>query len=365
MRFAIAAGGTGGHLFPGLAVAEVLHAAGHEVMILTSEKHIDAVATEGRSEFRIERLPGMGLPRGLSLQAAKFALRFLLGVSHCRSLFADFKPAAVLGMGGFTSTAPILAGRLRGLPTFVHESNAIPGKANRLNARIAGGLLVGLADCITRVPNISCTLTGTPIRRALCVRPTTAEARVRFGLDPARPTVLVMGGSQGAQGINRAMLGASEILARENIQVIHITGPTDEHLVRDAYQRASVCAWVGAFHHAMQDAYAAADVAVARSGAASLTELAYFELPSVLVPYPHAADDHQTLNAQVFQKAGAGILMPEPSATAALLASEIKTLLLPERHATMALACSGLNVPNAAECVADVLLKAASAGGTN
>jgi UDP-N-acetylglucosamine--N-acetylmuramyl-(pentapeptide) pyrophosphoryl-undecaprenol N-acetylglucosamine transferase len=115
----------------------------------------------------------------------------------------------------------------------------------------------------------------------------------------------------------------------------------------------------------MQDAYAAADVAVARSGAASLTELAYFELPSVLVPYPHAADDHQTLNAQVFQKAGAGILMPEPSATAALLASEIKTLLLPERHATMALACSGLNVPNAAECVADVLLKAASAGGTN
>lgn len=357
MRFAIAAGGTGGHLFPGLAVAEVLHEKGHEVMVLTSEKHIDAVATEGRSEFRIERLPGMGLPRGISLEAAKFVFRFARGVSQCVGLFRDFRPSAVLGMGGFTSTAPILAGRIRGLPVFVHESNAIPGKANRLNGRIAGGLLIGFQDCEPECGGLRCAFTGTPVRRALLARPSTEEARLRFGLNPEWPTLLVMGGSQGARGINRVMIEVAGEFRGQPFQVIHITGTGDELMVRDAYREAAVPAWVGAFHHAMQDAYSAATLAVVRSGAASLTELAFFQLPSILIPYPFAAEDHQTRNARVFERVGAGVLLPESGADAQTLAAAIRSVLAPQRHALMRAACGSLYVPDAAERVAGVLLE--------
>jgi UDP-N-acetylglucosamine--N-acetylmuramyl-(pentapeptide) pyrophosphoryl-undecaprenol N-acetylglucosamine transferase len=358
MRFAIAAGGTGGHLFPGLAVGEVLHALGHEVMMMTSEKHIDAVATEGRSEFRIERLPGMGLPRGLSVQTLKCGWRFLRGVTHCRALFEAYRPAAVLGMGGFTSTAPILAGRLRGVPTFVHESNAIPGKANRLNARIAGGLLVGLRECQSRMPGVPCVVTGTPVRRSLMQRVTRTEAMLRFGLKEGRKTILVMGGSQGAKGLNEAMLGAVEQLDRAAVQIVHLSGAADEARVREAYERKGIRAWVGAFYHAMQEPYAIADVAVARSGAASLTELAYYRIPSVLIPYPFAAEDHQTVNASVFERAGAGVLVPEKEASAERLARALSDVLFAGAGIRMAAACEGLFYENAAQRVAEVLLKA-------
>ena len=362
LRFAIAAGGTGGHLFPGLAVAEVFHQRGHEVMILTSEKHIDAVATEGRSEFRIERLPGVGLPKGISLETIRFGVRFAKGVWHCSRLFGEFKPQAVLGMGGFTSTAPILAGRLRGLPCFVHESNAIPGKANRLNARLAGGILTGMEECAGAMPGVRCVFTGTPVRRALGERVDTIEARKKFGLDGLRKTLLVMGGSQGARGINQSVPRAVAEVGKEVLQVIHITGKDGEDEVRKAYADAGISAWVGAFHHQMQDAYSAADVTVSRSGAASLTELAYFGVPSVLIPYPYAAEDHQTRNAEVFVKAGAGILLVEKEAGAERLAKHIRDMVEETTHAKMVEACIKLTQRDAAQRVADVVLTAVSGG---
>jgi UDP-N-acetylglucosamine--N-acetylmuramyl-(pentapeptide) pyrophosphoryl-undecaprenol N-acetylglucosamine transferase len=359
-RFAIAAGGTGGHLFPGLAVAEVLHAWGHQVLLLTSEKHIDAVATEGRSEFQIARLPGMGLPRGISLQTLKFLARFARGILHCRSLFAGFKPDAVLGMGGFTSIAPILAGRLSGLPVFVHESNAIPGKANRLNARIAGGWLAGFEECARTIPSVPCTVTGTPVRGAFLQHPSKEDALRKFGLSPERKTVLVMGGSQGAAGVNLAVMEAAAHLASEGFQFLHITGAADEKTVANFYQKSGIPAWTAAFHHAMQDAYSAADIAVARSGAASLTELSFFGLPSILIPYPFAAEDHQTCNAKIFSDAGAALLVQEREATGPFLAAEIRRILGDAQAlAKMTAACRSLYRSDAAERVARVLLAAA------
>ncbi len=363
-RFAIAAGGTGGHLFPGLAVAEILHKEGHEVMILTSEKQIDTVATEGRSEFRIERLPGMGMPRGLSLASFRFLGRFAAGILHCRRLFADFQPAAVLGMGGFTSTAPILAGRMRGLPVFVHESNVFPGKANRLNGRISGGLLVGFAQAQAHLGTLPCTFTGTPVRRALQEEHLSkAEALRRFGLGSDLPTVLVMGGSQGASGINMAIMEAAAQIGPGVLQFIHLTGQTDENAVRAFYQKAGISAWTGAFHHAMQDAYCAADLSVARSGAASLTELAFFGLPSVLIPYPYAADDHQTFNARVFEEAGAAVMLAEREASPTRLLAEITGILKhPGRRHSMAEKSAALSIKDASERVAQTLLSAVEGG---
>src|SRR5438132_7782203 len=135
MNAVVACGGTGGHLFPGLAVAEVLRDRGHEVMLFVSEKEIDALALSDRPDFRFEKLPTIGLPSPVSPAIIGFVRRFIESFALCRNIYRQFKPHVVLGMGGFTSTAPVLAGRMRGVSTFIHESNAIPGKANRMTAR--------------------------------------------------------------------------------------------------------------------------------------------------------------------------------------------------------------------------------------
>ena len=358
-RFAIAAGGTGGHLFPGLAVAEVLHSWGHQVLLLTSEKHIDAVATEGRSEFQIARLPGMGLPRGITLQTVKFLARFARGILHCRSLFAEFQPAAVLGMGGFTSIAPILAGRLSGLPVFVHESNAIPGKANRLNARLAGSWLTGFEECALQIPSVPCTVTGTPVRSAFLQHPSKTEALRKFGLSPDRKTVLVMGGSQGAAGINALLAQSAPRLAGSDLQVIHLAGEREAATVRGAYDTAGVPCAVLPFCDRMQDVYPAADLAVSRAGAASLGELSWFGLPAVLIPYPYAAEDHQRLNAEIYARHGAARIVPEREASAESLAPLLRSLLeSPDFLETMASAARTLAPRDAAERVAAILTEA-------
>jgi len=361
MKFAIAAGGTGGHLFPGLAVGEVLLARGHEVMLIVSEKEIDTIATQGRSEFRIERVPGVGLQGKSPAALLKFDLKFRAGLKQCHSLFAAFTPGAVLGMGGFTSLAPILAGRKRHVPTFVHESNAIPGKANKLNARFCTATLLGFEDCARHFPKSKCIVTGTPIRKTLAERIEKARALATFNLTNDRKTLLVMGGSQGAHGLNVALSKALAALKDRPIQIIHLTGTADEQMMRDAYAQAGIPAFVSAFWHRMAEAYSAADFSIARSGAASLTELSQFALPAILIPYPYAAEDHQTLNAKIFERAGAAALLSEANTTGESLAQKIRGLLDdPARIAEMSARCGALAPQQAAERVADVILKSCS-----
>ncbi len=357
MRFVIAAGGTGGHLFPGLAVGEVLIARGHEVMLLISEKEIDTIATQGRSEFRIEKVAGVGLQSKSPLAAWKFIRAAFTAIAQCKRLFADWRPAAVLGMGGFTSFAPIYAGKKRGLPTFVHESNAIPGRANKWNARLVTRVLLGFEECRAFFAKSQCEWTGTPIRSALTQPVDKAAALAAFGLSPEKKTLLVMGGSQGAGGINRLVAAALPQLAGRAVQVIHLAGKADEVAMREAYAKAGITACVAAFHHTMQQAYGAADFAIARSGAASLTELSHFGLASILIPYPAAADDHQTANAQIFHRAGAGVMMKESGTTSEQLAARILEFLdSPDRLAAMAKNCRALAPAAAAECVTDTIL---------
>ena len=152
MNAVIACGGTGGHLFPGLAVAEVLRERGHEVLLFISEKEIDTLAAEGRTEFRFEKLPTVALPSPFSPAILAFVRRFNESLSLCRGIFRKFNPHVVLGMGGFTSTAPVIAGRMRGIPTFIHESNAFPGKANRHTARFVRAVLLGFQECAAFFP---------------------------------------------------------------------------------------------------------------------------------------------------------------------------------------------------------------------
>jgi UDP-N-acetylglucosamine--N-acetylmuramyl-(pentapeptide) pyrophosphoryl-undecaprenol N-acetylglucosamine transferase len=354
MNAVIACGGTGGHLFPGLAVAEVLRARGHEVLLFVSEKEIDSLALSGH-EFQFEKLPTIGLPSPFSPAIFRFTQRFNESLSRCRQIYRKFNPQVVLGMGGFTSTAPIMAGRFRKIPTFIHESNAIPGKANRLTARMVRAVLLGFKDCAQFFPRVRTEFTGTPIRADL-KRIDRAEARRELGLREDLPTLLVMGGSQGAAGINQAIIKALPSLQGEPLQVIHLSGARDERLAADNYQREKIPAFVAAFHHSMEKVYSASDFAIARAGAASLAELAAFALPSLLIPYPYAADDHQTRNAEIFARADAAILIREAEISGDLLARKIREVLKdPARLERMSANCAQLAPKNAADLVVQTM----------
>ena len=357
MNAVIACGGTGGHLFPGIAVAEVLRDRGHKVMLLVSEKEIDMLALSGHADFPFERLPTVGLPSAFSPAFFGFLGRFTGSLSICRSLYRKFKPQVILGMGGFTSTAPVLAGRMRGVPTFIHESNAIPGKANRWAARFVRGVMLGFKECAPFFPKVQVEVTGTPIRNEL-KRLDRHQARQKLGLRDDLPTLLVMGGSQGASGINQAIIKSLPLLRSFPLQVIHLSGTRDERLVADNYRRENIPAYVAAFYHEMEELYSAADLVIARAGAASLAEIAFFALPAILIPYPYAADDHQTRNAEIFVEAGAAVLFKESGLEVELLARTIKDLIAdPQRLGHMSESCARLAPKNAAGLVVATMEK--------
>src|SRR2546430_14026246 len=359
MNAVIACGGTGGHLFPGIAVAEVLRERGHEVLLFVSEKEIDSLALSTRSQFRFEKLPTIGLPSIYSPAIFGFLRRFAESLARCRSIYQKFKPQIVLGMGGFTSTAPILAGRIRGIATLVHESNAVPGKANRLAAKMVRAVLLGFKEAAQFFPKAQTEITGTPIRSEL-KQLDRQSARQKLGLQADVTTMLVMGGSQGASGINQAILKSLPLLrpAAAALQVIHLSGTRDERLVTETYRRERIPAHVAAFHHHMEEVYSAADFTVARAGAASLAEIASFELPSLLIPFPYAAGDYQTRKSEIFARAGAAFVLKESELTPELLTQKIRDMIdRPEQLRRMSERCSQLSPRDAANRVAVTMEK--------
>ncbi len=357
-RLVIACGGTGGHLFPGIAVAEAWTRKGGEALLLISEKQIDALATEGYDHLRFEKMPSLAMPGVFSWRMLRFIFVFLRSLGACRRLLKDFRAEAVLGMGGFTSAAPLAAGRIAGLPTFIHESNAVPGKANRLNALFSRAVLVGFDECVPLFgKGKPVEVVGTPLRPSLVNRPARDEAIARFGLDPGKKTVMVMGGSQGARRLNELVAASLPRFAESGIQLLHISGPGDYELVKAAYAACPEAGLLLSFCSEIQFAYAAADLAICRSGASTLTELGYYEIPSVLIPYPFAADDHQTANARIFSGPGAAVLWVQDELDEENFSDKILSLILDEKQLLkMKAAAAGLSVPEASgrvcECIA-------------
>jgi UDP-N-acetylglucosamine--N-acetylmuramyl-(pentapeptide) pyrophosphoryl-undecaprenol N-acetylglucosamine transferase len=341
----------------------VLKERGHEILLIVSEKAIDAQALKAHPDFRAEKLPSVGLPALLSPAMIRFVTRTWESIGQCKQIYRKFQPDAVLGMGGFTSTAPLLAARLGKIPSFVHESNSIPGKANKWASRFVSGVLLGFQACERFFPGRKCLVVGTPVRRDLGERIPRDEALRMFQLDPARRTLLVMGGSQGAAGINQLMFKAAPLLRDANLQIIHLTGERDDRLAAANYLREEIPAYVAPFHHRMQEVYSAADLVVSRAGAASLSELSHFELPSLLVPYPYAAENHQETNADIYVEAGAAEKFLESGTTPDTIARRIVELLGDDAaRAHMAAAAKALAPDDAAKKVADVIEQTVKAG---
>lgn len=302
-KVAIACGGTGGHLFPGIAVAEELMIRGAAVTLLVSPKEVDQQAVRGVIGAEVATLPAIGLTSGSKLAFFRGLLR---SISATKKLFREKRPAAVLAMGGFTSAAPVWVGRRLGAKTYLHDSNTIPGRANRWLAHLVDDAFVYFHETSGRLSNPRVHVVGMPVRPQFELMDASA-ARMTLGLAANRPTLLIMGGSQGATGINKLVTGALPQLmsALPEWQFIHLTGATDADSVRAAYASAKAKAVVKPFLSEMEYALGAATLAVSRSGASSLAELAALRVPAVLIPYPIAADDHQRHNARAFVETGA------------------------------------------------------------
>ncbi len=366
---AIACGGTGGHLFPGIAVAEELKKRGCKIALLISPKEIDQQAVKSAKDFEIFTLPAVGLQ---NRNYFSFGSSFWKSFCASRKIFKQRKPDAVLAMGGFTSAPPVLAARKFGAKTFLHESNTIPGRANRFLARFVDEAFVGFPEAAARLKACKVSVTGTPVRPQFQwgeatdeparedARPTKiAVCRADLGLEANLPTILVVGGSQGASGLNDMILSALPLLTQKNWQWLHLTGANDFEKVKAAYTAKNLKAVVKPFLAEMDLALGAATISVSRSGASSLAEIAAMRLPSLLVPYPTAADNHQFFNARAFEKTGAAKLLEQKNFTPEKVAA-ILIVLVENNLARVEIqnALAQWHQPKAAEQIAGNILAA-------
>jgi len=353
---AIACGGTGGHLFPGLAVADVLARCGCAISLLVSPKEVDRQAAAPATGIEVVTLPAVGLVNG---QIRAFVRGFRESYRAAKQSFRARPPQAVLAMGGFTSAPPILAGRRLGAATFLHESNSIPGRANRWLAPLVDAAFVGFPAAVRRLRCPAVQVTGTPVRSRF--HPMDAPAcRVALGLDADRPVLLVMGGSQGASAVNHLVIQSLALLTARlpRLQFLHLTGGRDFDKVRAAYADYRLKASVRPFLTEMELALGAAAAAVSRAGASSLAELAAMRLPAVLVPYPTAADNHQFYNAWAMVESGAARMLEQEKATPEMLAEMVRGIIeRPEQSAAMKESLSKWHRADAAGRIAGQMLE--------
>ena len=352
---AIACGGTGGHLFPGIAIAGRLKQLGCDVALLISPKDIDQQAVKSARDVEIFTLPAVGLQ---NRNYFSFAKSFWNSFRAAQKIFYGRRPAAVLAMGGFTSAPPVLAARKFGAVTFLHESNTVPGKANRFLARFVDEAFVGFPETVSRLRAKKISVTGTPVRPQFQPRDA-AACRAALGLEENLPTILVVGGSQGASGLNGMLLSALPLLAQKKWQWLHLTGANDFEKVKSTYAAQNLRAVVHPFFAEMELALGAATACVSRAGASSLAEIAAMRLPSALVPLPTAADNHQLSNAQAFEKPGAAKLLEQKNSSLEKIAATLAELVENETaRSKMQAALAQWHAPKSADQIAETILAA-------
>jgi UDP-N-acetylglucosamine--N-acetylmuramyl-(pentapeptide) pyrophosphoryl-undecaprenol N-acetylglucosamine transferase len=360
MKVVIAGGGTGGHLFPGIALAEELTVkrSGHEVLFLGAHGGLEERLLP-KLGYKLELLPSLkggfrGL-RGLGCLRA-------LGVSYVRArrILLRYKPDVAVGLGGYASVAPLLAAWGVEIPSLLLEQNMIPGRANRRLAWFATEVGVQFAASAHKFPSPKRVRhAGNPLRLELLkAAAATAERNTAPSAAKESPTLLVLGGSQGARALNEIAIRAWPKLNAfvPKMKMILVAGENDYERTRRAFASADVRGRIVPFCERMEELYAQADVVLARAGATTLAELAVFALPSILIPYPHAADDHQTANAQLYAGAGAAWCIAQNEIETDRLARRIADVALqPERRRQMALAAQRLGKPHAAEEIVERL----------
>jgi len=342
-----AAGGTGGHIFPALAVAEVLDGEREIEVLFIGGKDMETSLIAPR--FPLKSLPVMPLKRFPS-QAPRFLLAFLKSIILSLLFFLKEHPSVVVGMGGYPTVPPLISAILLRIPFVIHEQNIIPGRVNKLLAPFAEKVLVSFPETINFFPPSRTKLVGLPLRSTL-KKMDKACARQRLGLSIEAPTILVSGGSRGALAINNAIVEILPLLLEKGIQVIHICGALHFARIKEKTQRFDGRYLLLPFSSEMHLLYSSADLCVTRAGASTLAELAFFALPSILIPYPYAVSQHQFLNALLFQRKGASkvILNEELNEPRRLYEELVALLSSPHQLEKMSASARSLSQPKASE----------------
>lgn len=358
----IAGGGTGGHLFPAMAIGNEIARRQPEAMIhyIGSKFGVEADIFPARVE-EFSLLPIRGFQRDLNLRAwgrnSLLPVRLLSSLFTVKRIFKKLKPAVVVGTGGYASALPLYEAQRLGIPTVIQEQNSFPGLTTRRFADKADKICIAFAAAQAYIPKKNCVLTGNPTREGIAKGDTLAGMN-QFKLNPEKKTLFLFGGSQGSQALNNIMITMVTPLRKAGIQILWQTGKSNLGTYR---KFAGENCKVVPFIIEMDKAYACADLILSRAGALSLSEMTVCGKPSILVPFPNAAGDHQMQNARAMADAGAAILIPEKKLETDMLLSTIMTLLNDEpKLSAMSAASRALGKPEATSEIVDHILEVAA-----
>lgn len=332
MKVLLAAGGSGGHIFPAVALARAIKKdrPSASLKFVGSSKEIDRRIFE-KERFDYFLVTSNKFPYGASPYAVVFIAKFIYDLARCVIRIAACRPDVICGFGGYVSCPVMIAGRILGIPCVLHEQNVVPGRANKLLFGLAGRIALSFEETLPLIGGLAkkAVVTGNPIRTDDFL-PASLGSREqlskRLGLDGSKFTVLVIGGSQGAHRLNETFIEAisrADPGTRSSMQVVHITGNRDYQRALDAYRALGIESKVYSFIDKIEEAYGAADLAVTRAGASAIFELAFFAKPMILVPYPFAKS-HQRENASALSKKGAAVMIEEKDLCADSFMGQIK-----------------------------------------
>ena len=362
MRIIVSGGGTGGHIYPAVTIANQIKEKqpDAEIIFVGTREGLECEIVP-RYGYPIEFIEVAGFQRKLSLDTIKSAFKLLAGLINALKLIRKIKPDLVVGTGGYVCGPVLFLAALQGIPTCIQEQNAMPGVTNKILAHFVKKVFLGYQEAGKYFGgNSEKIFTGNPIRKEI-LEVSRATAIEKFKLDPAKKTILVSGGSRGARSINDAMaLVETSLAGRSDVQVIHITGETGyEKFIGQVEKKVLMSDNIKVFRymHDMPLALAAADLAIFRSGAIGLAELMARGIPSILVPYPYATANHQEHNARAVEGAGGAVVILDKELTGEILLKQIESLLADEsKLQKMKDAAKALGRPEAAEDIARKVL---------
>ncbi len=321
----IAGGGTGGHIFPAIAIANALKK-------IDSNTEVLFIGAKGKMEmekvpqagYKIEGIDIAGFNRSSLIRNIGLPFKLLKSFLQVRRIVNGFHPDAVIGVGGYSSFPVLRYAQAKNIPSFIHESNSFAGKSNKLLGKKATRIFVATEGMEKFFPKSKVVITGNPVRSQIVENLVSREAGLNFfGLDSRKKTVLVTGGSLGAKGINEAIEAGLERFGEADVQLIWQTGKSYLNRAKEqALGKQNI--WVNDFISQMEFAYAAADVVISRAGAMAIAELSVVRKPVIFVPYPFAAEDHQTVNAKVLESKEAGIMIRDDEAREKLVKKAIE-----------------------------------------
>ncbi len=356
-RIIIAGGGTGGHIFPALAIANALKKMEPAIEILfvgaKGKMEMDKIPEAG---FKIVGLTIAGYNRSSLIKNIALPFKLVRSFFEVTAVLKSFKPAAVIGVGGYSSFPVLRIAQTRGIPTFIHESNSLPGKSNIMLGKRAKAIFVATEKMEKYFPANKISITGNPVRNIFSKKIPQEEALQFFGLKPGMKTIFVMGGSLGAKSINETIEANVDAFKKNNLQLIWQTGkPFAERAAKAEEDRNNI--WTNAFISKMEYAYNAADIVVARSGAMTIAELCVVGRPAIFVPYPFAAEDHQAANAMALVEKQAAIMVRDAEVKVKLMSSVLDLARDEEKMKMLELNIAKMGNNNADEIIAKEILK--------